>query len=73
MVKGINDGPFETRMPHNLNFMNPSLQVSLPVFAIHGTKDQPDQESKISPLEILHQGNLLNYFGGKLALSISKL
>ena len=74
-VEGIRESPFESsvRMPHALNFTNPSLQISLPIFAIHGTKDQPDQDSKISPLEILHQSNLVNYFGGKFSLTASKI
>lgn len=40
------------------------LDISLPIFAIHGQKDGPRYlENVVSPLEILSQSSILNYFG----------
>lgn len=51
----------ESNIP--LNFSNPNIKISLPIFSIHGNHDDPSGFSNISPLDVLHSGGLINYFG----------
>ena len=67
------EDPSLNRHPHQLNHMNANNKIDLPIFAIHGSKDQPDTQNKISPLEVIAQSNYLNYLGSKLTKAINRL
>eukprot|EP00756_Hemistasia_phaeocysticola_P045920 Hpha_TRINITY_DN19676_c0_g1::TRINITY_DN19676_c0_g1_i1::g.186118::m.186118/K10865/MRE11; double-strand break repair protein MRE11 len=49
------------------NFQDPNLNVSLPVFAIHGNHDDPAGERMLSPLDLLSAAGLVNYIGKQTA------
>ena len=46
-----------------LNYEDPNLNISLPVFIIHGNHDDPTGEGQYSALDLLSACGLLNYFG----------
>jgi double-strand break repair protein MRE11 len=43
--------------------MDPNMNISMPVFIIHGNHDDPSGDNKYSALDILSSAGLLNYFG----------
>ena len=47
----------------HVNFEDPNFNVQLPVFAIHGDRDDPGGEGSLSSLDVLASANLVNYFG----------
>ena len=49
------------------NFQDANLNVSLPVFAIHGNHDDPVGEHALSALDLLSSAGLINYFGKSLS------
>lgn len=52
--------------PEQVNYMNPSYAISLPVFVIHGNHDDPTGAAGgelLSAIDILAQANLVTYFG----------
>lgn len=52
--------------PSVVNYMNPTLAVSLPVFVIHGNHDDPTGATglqALSALDILSEAGLVTYFG----------
>ncbi len=48
--------------PH-ANFNDPNLNISIPVFAIHGNHDDPTGASNLSAMDTLAAAGLVNYFG----------
>ncbi|PWA01350.1 hypothetical protein BB558_002545 [Smittium angustum] len=46
-----------------VNYKDPSIRVSLPVFTIHGNHDDPSGEGGLSAVDILSDSGLVNYFG----------
>ncbi|KAM0680263.1 hypothetical protein GINT2_001648 [Glugoides intestinalis] len=46
-----------------MNTDDKNMSVSLPIFSIHGNHDDPSGFNSISPLDILHSGGFINYFG----------
>ncbi|PVV04997.1 hypothetical protein BB560_000482 [Smittium megazygosporum] len=54
-----------------VNYLDPKLNISLPVFAIHGNHDDPSGESQLSAIDILSEAGLVNYFGK--AKSVDKI
>lgn len=60
-VVGQSNVDFEVKQGPELNFMNPSLAVKLPVFIIHGNHDDPSADTHVSALNLLHSANFLNY------------
>ncbi len=46
-----------------LNYMDPNLNVDIPVFAIHGNHDDPAGDGALSAIDLLANVGLLNYFG----------
>lgn len=52
--------------PSIINYMNPSVAVSLPVFVIHGNHDDPTGATgleALSALDVLAEAGLITYFG----------
>lgn len=45
------------------NYEDPNVNISLPVFSIHGNHDDPAGRGGLSAMDLLHSGSLLNYFG----------
>lgn len=46
-----------------VNYEDPNLNVSIPVFSIHGNHDDPSGLGRLSVLDILSTTGLINYFG----------
>lgn len=46
-----------------VNYEDPNLNVSLPVFSIHGNHDDPSGHKLISALDLISTTGLVNYFG----------
>lgn len=46
-----------------VNYEDPNLNVSLPVFSIHGNHDDPTGEEQISALNLVSSTGFVNYFG----------
>ena len=58
--------PAEVLKKRQVNFLNPTLSVSLPIFSIHGNHDDPSREGvgePLSAMDILSEANMVNYFG----------
>ncbi|XP_059480631.1 double-strand break repair protein MRE11 [Neocloeon triangulifer] len=51
-----------------VNFMNPNLNVALPIFSIHGNHDDPLGYNSKCSLDMLSAAGLINYFGKYLNL-----
>ena len=45
------------------NYLDPNLNVQIPVFAIHGNHDDPAGDGNLSAMDLLSVGGFLNYFG----------
>jgi len=45
------------------NFEDMNLKISIPVFSIHGSQDDPAGGGGLCALELLSMANLVNYFG----------
>lgn len=45
------------------NIYNQNINIKLPIFTIHGNHDDPAGHASLSPLDLLHQSLLVNYFG----------
>ncbi|KAG0335703.1 Double-strand break repair protein mre11a [Podila horticola] len=46
-----------------VNYMDANLNVSIPVFSIHGNHDDPSGEGNLCALDLLATNGLVNYFG----------
>ena len=58
--------PAEVLKKRQVNFLNASLCVCLPIFSIHGNHDDPSREGvgePLSAMDILSEANMVNYFG----------
>jgi double-strand break repair protein MRE11 len=51
------------------NFNDPNLNVSIPVFIIHGNHDDPTGASNLCALDIIASAGLINYFGKSITIS----
>lgn len=47
----------------NVNYLNPNMNIGLPIFSIHGNHDDPVGLGGLSALDNLHATGLVNYFG----------
>ncbi|KAI7818598.1 Metallo-dependent phosphatase-like protein [Gamsiella multidivaricata] len=47
----------------NVNYMDPNLNVGIPVFSIHGNHDDPSGDGNLCALDQLSMTGLVNYFG----------
>ncbi|KXS12353.1 DNA repair exonuclease [Gonapodya prolifera JEL478] len=46
-----------------VNFQDPNLNISLPIFSIHGNHDDPFGDGNLAALDVLSVAGLVNYFG----------
>jgi double-strand break repair protein MRE11 len=53
---------FDATFDH-VNYEDPDINVSIPVFSIHGNHDDPSGEGHFAALDILTMSGLVNYFG----------
>ncbi|XP_044723757.1 mre11 DNA-binding presumed domain-containing protein [Hirsutella rhossiliensis] len=53
---------FEGAFTH-VNYEDPDINVSIPVFSIHGNHDDPSGDGNFCSLDLLQASGLLNYFG----------
>ncbi|CAJ2511720.1 Uu.00g073450.m01.CDS01 [Anthostomella pinea] len=53
---------FASSFPH-VNYEDPDINVSIPVFSIHGNHDDPSGEGNFCSLDLLQVAGLLNYYG----------
>ncbi|KAL9655012.1 hypothetical protein ABK040_008796 [Willaertia magna] len=54
---------FKSNPKHVVNYEDPNVNISLPIFAISGNHDGWSGENNLSVLDILSQCDLINYFG----------
>nr|WPK49577.1 MRE11 [Macrobiotus sp. 5 JF-2023a]WPK49579.1 MRE11 [Macrobiotus sp. 2 JF-2023a] len=59
----VNFAHIEDKQFRRLNTSDPDLNISLPVFSIHGNHDDPSGQKYLSELDLLHTYGLINYFG----------
>ncbi|XP_055324857.1 double-strand break repair protein MRE11-like [Sitodiplosis mosellana] len=66
----LGDAPigFEALSEHELNFDNPNINVSIPIFSIHGKLDDPSGYCGLSSMDVLQTSGLLNYFGKNVSV-----
>ncbi|KAH7054592.1 double-strand break repair protein mus-23 [Macrophomina phaseolina] len=48
---------------NHVNYEDPDINVSIPVFSIHGNHDDPSGEGHYSAMDILQISGLVNYYG----------
>ncbi|KAI4215998.1 MAG: hypothetical protein LQ351_001494 [Letrouitia transgressa] len=53
----------EDRTFNHVNYEDPDINVSIPVFSIHGNHDDPSGEGHLAALDILQVSGLINYYG----------
>ncbi|KAK3303955.1 Mre11 DNA-binding presumed domain-containing protein [Chaetomium strumarium] len=53
---------FEGAFPH-VNYQDPDINISIPVFSIHGNHDDPSGDGHFCSLDLLQVAGLVNYFG----------
>ncbi|OAA78628.1 DNA repair protein rad32 [Akanthomyces lecanii RCEF 1005] len=53
---------FEGAFPH-VNYEDPDINISIPVFSIHGNHDDPSGDGNLCSLDLLQACGLLNYYG----------
>ena len=53
---------FEGAFPH-VNYQDPNINISIPVFSIHGNHDDPSGDGHFCSLDLLQAAGLVNYFG----------
>ncbi|KAL9597940.1 MAG: hypothetical protein Q9219_004830 [cf. Caloplaca sp. 3 TL-2023] len=54
---------FQGRAFNHVNYEDPDINVSIPVFSIHGNHDDPSGEGHFAALDLLQVSGLVNYFG----------
>ena len=54
---------FHTSQFSSVNYEDPNLNVSVPVFSIHGNHDDPSGPAGLCALDLLSASGVLNYFG----------
>jgi double-strand break repair protein MRE11 len=60
----LSDASLDLHSPFGrANYLDPNLNISLPVFAIHGNHDDPTGDGNLSTLDLLSTTGLINYFG----------
>lgn len=59
----LSDPASALRMGDTVNYEDPNLNVSVPVFAISGNHDDATGEGLLLPMDVLAATGLINYFG----------
>lgn len=54
---------FHNAVNQSVNYEDPNLNISIPVFSIHGNHDDPSGFGRLSSLDLLSITGLVNYFG----------
>ncbi|KAI6653842.1 hypothetical protein LOD99_3344 [Oopsacas minuta] len=54
---------YSDRVNQPLNYEDPDLNISLPIFTIHGNHDDPTGPGCLSVIDLLSVNGLVNYFG----------
>ncbi|XP_030369777.1 double-strand break repair protein MRE11 [Scaptodrosophila lebanonensis] len=54
---------FHNTINQTVNYEDPNLNISIPVFSIHGNHDDPSGFGRLSSLDLLSTSGLVNYFG----------
>ncbi|XP_017057306.1 double-strand break repair protein MRE11 [Drosophila ficusphila] len=54
---------FHNAINQSVNYEDPNLNISIPVFSIHGNHDDPSGFGRLSSLDLLSTSGLINYFG----------
>lgn len=64
-VEFLSDGSqnFHNAVNESVNYEDPNLNISIPVYSIHGNHDDPSAFGGLSSLDILSTTGLVNYFG----------
>ena len=57
----------------NVNYEDPNLNISIPVFSIHGNHDDPTGLGNLCAIDILSCAGLMNYFGKQTNLENIKI
>ena len=58
----LSDGQRNFPLTGQANYLDPNVNVALPIFSIHGNHDDPAGVGQYSPMDILHEALLINYF-----------
>lgn len=66
----LSDGQRNFPLTGQANFLDPNVNIALPVFSIHGNHDDPAGVGQYSPMDILHEALLINYFVSQTTHSI---
>ncbi|GBP05148.1 Double-strand break repair protein MRE11 [Eumeta japonica] len=64
-VEFLSDGSqnFHNAINETVNYEDPNLNISIPVYSIHGNHDDPSVFGGLSTLDLLSTTGLVNYFG----------
>ncbi|XP_037822124.1 double-strand break repair protein MRE11 [Lucilia sericata] len=64
-VEFLSDGSqnFHNAVNETVNYEDPNLNISIPVYSIHGNHDDPSVFGGLSSLDLLSTTGLVNYFG----------
>lgn len=54
---------FTHSLTQTVNYEDPNINISIPVFSIHGNHDDPSGFGNLSSLDLLSTSGLVNYFG----------
>uniref|UniRef100_A0A336LS54 Double-strand break repair protein n=1 Tax=Culicoides sonorensis TaxID=179676 RepID=A0A336LS54_CULSO len=65
MVEFLSDQSvnFAESLNKTVNYEDPNLNISIPVFSIHGNHDDPSGFNNTSAMDLLSTAGLINYFG----------
>ena len=58
----LSDGQRNFPLTGQANYLDPNVNIALPIFSIHGNHDDPAGVGQYSPMDILHEALLINYF-----------
>ena len=62
-VEFVSDASTNFRNFPTVNYSDPNLNVSIPVYSIHGNHDDPSGMGDLCSLDLLAAAGLVNYFG----------
>jgi double-strand break repair protein MRE11 len=62
-LKILSDQAMNFPSSGGVNFQDPNINISLPIFSIHGNHDDPTGEGNLCSLDLLSSAGLVNYFG----------